>query len=1124
MEYRPVMHRSFPRLHSAAAAVVQRVAHQAAWTRRSLLAYSWRQIRSIHSPWPEPHGPTVACASTTAMAADRQPLAVLQQYWGFPEFRTPQQQCIQAVLGGEDVLLVMATGGGKSLTYQVPPLVSGKVGVVISPLIALMEDQVAALTARGISAAFLGSAQSSSAVKAGAWRGDYSFIYLTPELAMNAQPQLQALHASRGLSLVAVDEAHCVSEWGHDFRPDYRQLGELRLGLGPGVPFIALTATATPRIQEEIVTALHLGKAHRGRGSVRRFIQPFERSNLHFSVVKRDGGLDVALRNLLDRKKQQLAAREQQQQQQAQGQGQKQGQGLGLAAAAAGWEPTLIYALTIAKVEEITEFLSSPDRFGSKVAKYHAQLSQWERRDAHHRFLNDDVEVLVATVAYGMGIDKPNVRHVIHYGLPASLEAYYQQAGRAGRDGLPSTCLLAWAGNDMQTLDRIKDAGGLSSAGRSAHERGVTAMQAYCTGTDCRHATLNNYFSRPDDPHRAPPEGPCRGGCDNCTSRSANLINTNDVTQPATQLLQVVQGLGNKYGLGKSLAVVRGKNSKDVSDGMRAMCDPHGTPLYGVGKSRGEEWWKGLAGLLVGQGLLEYKSMSVGQPGAGFGRGPGSGSFSYSAIAVSPAGSAWLRSQQPLLLALPPAMQAEESRSRKAEMERRRAQEAREAAAMARSEEAEEFEGLVALLRQERKRLADGLGMAPTALVNEGTVLQLASLRPASMEQMAQVSGMSAAALEKFGSGLLAVLRDAVARCKHLRHGDNWLSSSSSGGGGGGVTNTPAAKPAPGSNLPRQPSGADRQQLVLDGPPMAVSQGAAEAALALMIAPKDAAITAFTQFQEGASVVDIACNREKPIQPMTVLGYLADALASGLQCDIPRLLPQTQLTRSTAQQLAQVALALGPALGSGLGSIKRAAASMDLNLEFGQIKIVLALMATQQAWFCPPDYAAAGGAVERHDTHAADGGGGDGSGGGVGGGLVHGIEGSSRAAAPWVGGAAVTPARTPAGQLPGSSSGSAVGAGRDAHSHAAPHVEQKEDEEAFLDSLDVDALEQMGWARPLLGQGRLPLPATLSLPQPWLCRASCPILALQPPPPSQPQHSHTRAGQGWLGGSLDSKL
>ncbi|EFJ47726.1 hypothetical protein VOLCADRAFT_117801 [Volvox carteri f. nagariensis] len=317
----------------------------------------------------------------TAYFPSARPLDILEEYWGYSQFRFCQEQVINNILEGNDCLVVMPTGGGKSICYQIPPLVLDRVCIVVSPLISLMEDQVAALNARRLSAAFLGSAQNSRQVKDDAWTGKYQFLYLTPELATSSGPALASLHKRRGIALVAIDEAHCVSEWGHDFRPDYRRLGTLRDAL-PGVPIVALTATATPRVREDIVRNLGM---HRGAG---RFVESFERTNLHFAVRQKTSVAEAAS------ELKEAAARNR-----GQRGGVKRCKPLALAVLQV--PSTLIYALTTKEVDEIATYLNQPTVLNGRAGRYHAKMTPKERREAHTAFMRDDLDVLVASVAYG---------------------------------------------------------------------------------------------------------------------------------------------------------------------------------------------------------------------------------------------------------------------------------------------------------------------------------------------------------------------------------------------------------------------------------------------------------------------------------------------------------------------------------------------------------------------------------------------------------------------------------------------------------------------------------------------------------------------------------------------------
>ncbi|MEW5308662.1 MAG: hypothetical protein WDW38_000601 [Sanguina aurantia] len=617
------------------------------------------------------------------------PLEVLKKYWGYTQFRSCQQDVIESVLRGQDNLVVMATGGGKSMCYQLPAIVSGKVCIVVSPLISLMEDQVAALNARGISAAFLGSAQLSYQVKRDAWAGKYKFVYLTPELAVLSRDKLTKLHSTgTGIGLIAVDEAHCVSEWGQDFRPEYLQLGMFKdfvIGwvkqMLPSVPIMALTATATKSVQKEIMTALKLDD------TAKVSVETFERTNLSIKVLP----MPLPSKDSHTRAFAQLIKRRR-----------EKGK----------LEPTLIYTTTTKKVDEIVSWINGhfPAAAGSVAVAggYHASLSIEARQAAHKSFLRDDHEIMVATMAYGMGIDKPNIRDLYHFGMPATLESYYQQAGRAGRDGLPSVCTMFWGHGDVATQDTIKEPMTMTDVGRNSYLAGITTIQAYCTSTHCRHAVMVNHF----EPAAMPPvpEGGCEGGCDNCERReTAGSWVTKDFGRQFTRLRD------------HSSSAVDATASTDISSSQDPGTALTGSLLHGSCKED-KEFWKNLEGLLLNKGFLEYKA----HLGSGFSQ---SGDLrSYSALAITPAAKEAARDD--------PVAEVEELRRR---------------------------------LKTKRKQVADMLDIPSDVLISDVTLEHLISLLPTSPSQMRLVSGMSEAALSAFQTPLLSVINGFLVSATHLQ-------------------------------------------------------------------------------------------------------------------------------------------------------------------------------------------------------------------------------------------------------------------------------------------------------------------------------------------------------------------
>lgn len=474
------------------------------------------------------------------------PIEVLRRIFGYDSFRPGQQEIIEHVVAGGDALVLMPTGGGKSLCYQIPALVRPGTGVVVSPLIALMQDQVDALTTLGVRAGFLNSTQDfgeRQAVEAAFLAGELDLLYLAPE-RLRVEATLRLL-AKGEISLFAIDEAHCVSQWGHDFRPDYLTLSGLH-ERWPGVPRIALTATATPATHAEISSRLGLDQA-------RHFVAGFDRPNIHYRVTAKS----EPKRQLLEFLRSEHPG-----------------------------DAGIVYCLSRSSVEKIAAFLADN---GIPAVPYHAGLDAATRAAHQARFLREDGLVVVATIAFGMGIDKPDVRFVAHLDLPKSVEGYYQETGRAGRDGLPATAWMAYGLQDVVQHRR------LALEGDEAHRRRqvlhLDAMLALCETVGCRRVMLLDYFGQKDS-------APC-GNCDTCQSPPESW----DGTVPAQKLLSTVWRLDRerrqRFGVGHIVDILLGKKTAKVLQ--------HGhdsLTVFGVGGELGNADWHGVARQLLAQGLL----------------------------------------------------------------------------------------------------------------------------------------------------------------------------------------------------------------------------------------------------------------------------------------------------------------------------------------------------------------------------------------------------------------------------------------------------------------------------------------------------------------------------------------
>src|SRR5258707_7249835 len=479
----------------------------------------------------------------------------LKQYFGHETFRAGQREVIEHALSGQDTFVLMPTGGGKSLTYQLPALLLPGLTVVVSPLIALMQDQVERLKANGIAATFINSSLSAgerTRREMAAVNGDLKLLYVAPERLLTASflQLLNQVEENTGLSLLAVDEAHCVSEWGHDFRPEYRELGRLRVR-HPEVPMLALTATATDRVREDILEQLRLNNPY-------LHVASFNRPNLYYEVRLKDrhsyGEIVDILREHED-------------------------------------ESAIIYCQTRKTVDEVSAALAQD---GVRALPYHAGLDVEQRSQHQERFIRDDVPVLVATIAFGMGIAKPDVRLVIHYDLPRNLEGYYQESGRAGRDGQPAQCILF-----LNYGDRVKVEYRIGMK-ESEEEQFVARQQlqqvlAYCESGTCRRRVLLGYFSEIYVKENC-------GNCDNCLRVEGEM---EDRTVDARRFLWCVGKTGGRFGMRHIIDILRGANTKRIRDYQHDQLQAHG-----VGKEHSLEEWQRVARALLQQGLVSQTTDS----------------------------------------------------------------------------------------------------------------------------------------------------------------------------------------------------------------------------------------------------------------------------------------------------------------------------------------------------------------------------------------------------------------------------------------------------------------------------------------------------------------------------------
>ncbi len=598
---------------------------------------------------------------------------ILHDVFGYSAFRGAQQAIVEHVAAGGDALVLMPTGGGKSLCYQIPALLRPGVGIVVSPLIALMQDQVDALKQLGIAAAFLNSSLDADAAREvyrQALRGELKLLYVAPERLVTEGflGLLEKLAQERGIALFAIDEAHCVSQWGHDFRPEYRQLTILHERF-PAVPRIALTATADAPTRNEIVERLALEDA-------RQFVSSFDRPNIRYRVALKDNARKQ-LQDFLESEHPNDAG--------------------------------IVYCLSRRKVEETAAWLKEQ---GWGALPYHAGLEVAVRNANQQRFLREEGVIMVATVAFGMGIDKPNVRFVAHLDLPKSMEGYYQETGRAGRDGQPANAWMAYGLGDVVSMRQMLLSGDAPEERKRVELQKLDALLGYCESTACRHQTILRYFGE-EHP------GAC-GQCDNCLAP----VDTWDATQAAQMALSCVYRTGQRFGVAHLIDVLLGKQTPKVEQFNHQQLS-----VFGIGDALAQQQWSSVYRQLTAAGLISVDIEA------------------YGGLRLTEAARPVLRGEQEVWLRRDAAP---ERRASKAERAARR----REAFAGANDDP------LWQALKARRMELAREQGVPPYVIFHDSTLLEILNRKPQSLDEMGQISGIGQAKLARYGDDFLKVLED----------------------------------------------------------------------------------------------------------------------------------------------------------------------------------------------------------------------------------------------------------------------------------------------------------------------------------------------------------------------------
>ena len=601
---------------------------------------------------------------------------ILRDTFGYTSFRGAQQAIVEHMVGGGDALVLMPTGGGKSLCYQIPALLRQGVGIIVSPLIALMQDQVDALRQLGVPAAFLNSsleAEAAREVSRQLMRGELKLLYVAPErlLTEGFLNLLERLQQDNNIALFAIDEAHCVSQWGHDFRPEYRQLTVLHERF-PDVPRIALTATADVPTRSEIVERLSLEQAQ-------QFVSSFDRPNIRYRVTLKDNARKQ-LQTFLETEHPDDAG--------------------------------IVYCLSRKKVEETAAWLKEQ---GWDALPYHAGLDASTRSKNQKKFLREEGVIMVATVAFGMGIDKPNVRFVAHLDLPKSMEGYYQETGRAGRDGLPANAWMAYGLGDVVSMRQMLLSGDAPEERKRVELQKLDALLGFCESTTCRHQTILRYFGEVHP-------GNCNE-CDNCLSP----VDTWDATKAAQMALSCVYRTGQRFGVVHLIDVLLGKSTPKVEQFNHQQLS-----TFGIGKDLAQQQWSSVYRQLVAAGFINVDIEG------------------YGGLKLTETARPVLKGEQEVWL------------RRDAEPAKRKSSKAERGSRLREAFAGANEDPLWLALKAKRTELAREQGVPPYVIFHDSTLLEILNRKPQTLDQMAQISGVGQAKLAKYGDAFLLVVEDVA--------------------------------------------------------------------------------------------------------------------------------------------------------------------------------------------------------------------------------------------------------------------------------------------------------------------------------------------------------------------------